>query len=524
MSAAQSLVHLAWWRRQSERRLIFGWVETLPSLVPAQRGHPFVSLPVKPDKAAYIYVARFPIPADEAETWFAEAQAGNLKLPSHPDKPTAGDRQALLDPPSRVEPDGGGESIAMGLPFLPAVHGAVYVRGLFGNVVDEVIAQIGQVDAAHWLMEWLFFDLREHPEYLGSLMHTRYDPTIRDVERHLSKRSDGEDELIRLTTWPGTELDGMEIIAIERRPFGLSDPMRVKVRGSLATVRWPRRVEHTGLAILDAKQQLCWWSDPIPFIRSIGVDMAISGRRRQIKLTTEGRHKESYNVTEKLRDQARGPIVVGKTPDFTSPSAVYYAAEARRHRRRLSANLGVQWFDDPITAATAIRSIIGEARERVWIIDPYFAGVEIVRFALAVTSRFVDVEIITSAEHLRTRAKGVGSREEGDVLAEVIEQLPAGQPINLLVKVMLGKSAPIHDRFLIIDDQVWFSGNSLNAIGERASLLLRVPNAEDTLSRLAPITEAAVMLDQWIVERRLVRTRSGVASLAKQLWRKVFKF
>lgn len=49
---------------------------------------------------------------------------------------------------------------------------------------------------------------------------------------------------------------------------------------------------------------------------------------------------------------------------------------------------------------------------------------------------------------------------------------------------MTGDKPLIHDRFLIIDDEVWFSGNSLNDIGNRLSMLIRLPNPGEILDVL----------------------------------------
>jgi len=45
----------------------------------------------------------------------------------------------------------------------------------------------------------------------------------------------------------------------------------------------------------------------------------------------------------------------------------------------------------------------------------------------------------------------------------------------------------LHDRFLVVDGAVWFSGNSLNAIGQRESLIIKLPNPEPVIARLSNI-------------------------------------
>ncbi|MGH7814874.1 MAG: VPA1262 family N-terminal domain-containing protein [Candidatus Binataceae bacterium] len=468
-SSERALVHLAWRRYKEERRLIFGWVELLPAAMPYLRGHPFVAHRVKGTEQTYVYVARFPMTADAAEHWYEVAKAGALKLPVHPDKTTAGDNSLLLAPPKILEPEGGGESMAMELPFLPASHGAVYVRGLFPDAPEDSHSELEDAETAEWLADQLFFDLRDHRLYLGSLLHTRYSSRLRAVERHLEPRTDGDDEVIRLTTWPGADMKGAEIFAIERRPLGFSELVRLTITESVLRLPWSRRVVHTGLAIIHPEDGLCWWSDIGSFVRTIFFGGEIGESRLQVVI--EGKTRERFDVTRRIPLHSGGSMVIGETPRPFSVPALHVRDQSAQERRRISDRLGVRWFDDPLTAANHIRALLQQASQYARIIDPYFSAVEIVRFALAVSSKTVPVEIVTSAEHLRKEVDGV---ELGETLEKVLHDVQ--NHVTVSAKVLAGESAPLHDRFLVIDRRIWLSGNSLNAIGERASVLIEIPD------------------------------------------------
>jgi hypothetical protein len=45
----------------------------------------------------------------------------------------------------------------------------------------------------------------------------------------------------------------------------------------------------------------------------------------------------------------------------------------------------------------------------------------------------------------------------------------------------------LHDRFLVVDGAVWFSGNSFNAIGQRESLIVKLPDPTAVIIRLDQI-------------------------------------
>jgi hypothetical protein len=498
MTSQHALLHLAWRRDNDGRHLIFGWLEILPGAMPYLRGHPYIPHRVKGSEEVHVYVARFPMSADVAERWFEDASAGLIKLPVHPDKATGGDGSIFLAPPTIAEPAGDGESMAMELPFLPANHGAAYVKGLFPKHPGDPHFELQDEETAQWLADKLFFDLRDQDLYVGSLLHVRYGSKLRTVERHLAPRSDGDDEVVRLTTWPGADLTGAEIIAMERRPLGFSEAIRIPVTGPLVRINWPGKVDHTGLVIIHPDDGLCWWSDLLPFVRTIFLNLHVPSIQKQI--TVAGKTKDTYQVTE-MRSPSESPIVIGDAPDPFSVTARNVSSKTARERRKISDALGVQWFDDPATAAAHIRKLLQNATQYVWIVDPYFAGEQVVRFALAVP-RAIPVQIFTWAEHLRSRANGL---EYCDVLDTVLRDVQ--HHVTVTAKVMVGQSAPVHDRFLLIDGRVWFSGNSLNAIGERASVLLEIPNPDEILRHLQPILRAAVPFEKWIVDRRDSRER-----------------
>ena len=58
----------------------------------------------------------------------------------------------------------------------------------------------------------------------------------------------------------------------------------------------------------------------------------------------------------------------------------------------------------------------------------------------------------------------------------------------------------IHDRFLAIDDQVWFSGNSLNNIGKRTSMIIKLANPDEVLDLIDDLrknTNRVKTLEEW---------------------------
>jgi hypothetical protein len=55
---------------------------------------------------------------------------------------------------------------------------------------------------------------------------------------------------------------------------------------------------------------------------------------------------------------------------------------------------------------------------------------------------------------------------------------------------------------LVIDEEVLFLGNSLNALGERASLILQVPDSEPILANLRSMAKMAIRFEAYVSQRQ----------------------
>jgi hypothetical protein len=102
--------------------------------------------------------------------------------------------------------------------------------------------------------------------------------------------------------------------------------------------------------------------------------------------------------------------------------------------------------------------------------------------------------------------------------AEVLDaQLPnLAKHGNFSISVLTGTPA-VHDRFLIVDDSVWFSGNSLHTIGDRAGMVIKLRNSGDIIANLTEILDGdrTTSWQEWIANRQPV-ARSG--SVQPKTW------
>jgi hypothetical protein len=130
-----------------------------------------------------------------------------------------------------------------------------------------------------------------------------------------------------------------------------------------------------------------------------------------------------------------------------------------------------------------LRATIGGARQEVFVADCFFSGDELSGYLHFVRRLNVHLKVLTSREAFGN------SQERPRALALIKQNLMTFLRrgfTNVDVRVMRNiEGDPIlHDRFLVVDGAVWFSGNSFNAIGQRESMIVKLPNPAPVIKRL----------------------------------------
>ena len=101
-------------------------------------------------------------------------------------------------------------------------------------------------------------------------------------------------------------------------------------------------------------------------------------------------------------------------------------------------------------------------------------------------------------DNSKKKSKVKFNTEKMNLFKREVERVKDGGNRNIDVRVLCGKASPIlHDRFLVIDKQVWFLGNSLNMLGKRASMIIKLPNPDEILDELDKMLEQAETFDNY---------------------------
>ncbi|MBP3819165.1 MAG: hypothetical protein J6H31_12785 [Butyrivibrio sp.] len=191
----------------------------------------------------------------------------------------------------------------------------------------------------------------------------------------------------------------------------------------------------------------------------------------------------------------------------------FHDAEILRLRNKRKKDSEFQLFyQDHEGAEAFLQEKISLARKSVMIVDPYYSTLDLLDYAVHVSVTGVEVTIITSADHLKSRSRVEDVYDEdnkpliGDELNIQLGHYKDWGNGNLKIYVMTGDAA-IHDRFLFVDDHVWFCGGSFNEVGRRLSCIIKIPEPEEMREQIRKILNServktfGVWYQNWQVER-----------------------
>ena len=330
-------------------------------------------------------------------------------------------------------------------------------------------------------------------------------PVFRSIEpTRVEGATAGSDETVayKLVVRQGQRLDGLRLEITNERLRGRMDPLVHEFRDdAIAVVEFPAEVNKEGLAITHPTFGLLSWHEPLPLLRSIHTRMEIVRHRKRIQVPPDGRKRPGYEY-EVAEVGLASEDVVGDALENTEIVSRLASAEHRRSVRRAANDYDQQWFHRmPGDAAHYVRQRIGRARETVLIVDPYFAGRELLAFGHAIRRPGVELRILTSAQGLGTDPEGSSKVDAARRLMDVLDQTFKDYPISPAIRVLTGDPPPVHDRFLIVDGTVWFSGNSLHTLGERAGVIVRLPDPTPIITGLNAFWRSSPPLSDWLGNR-----------------------
>lgn len=319
--------------------------------------------------------------------------------------------------------------------------------------------------AGNIIEDELGIPLAFYTEFWGSIFLCAKNTQLRTVDYQLGK--DKSSLLVSLLPSGNDDYFNGTIELFDERRYGTGFYIREEIKQCRFIVPFPYEPERLHVRIFDKSGQLII-DQSGTFLKKIQFHMGIHSGCR---VFDDGNDKIKIPMTTYEK------FSVGENNDGIENRALQ--TEQQRYLKSLEEKRVFIYFsgkkEEKERAAGIVKDLIAGAKERCIICDPYFSKKDLLTYGIHVTSLNVVLKIITSAAFLKREVDSEPESRQGELLYGVIDSL-SKQKINVKCYVLRGKKSPLHDRFIVVDDEVYLLGSSLSEFGARATTLYRVPD------------------------------------------------
>lgn len=344
------------------------------------------------------------------------------------------------------------------------------------------------------------FQISENAEHLGNIYLIGVDPYLRHVDLRWIFTSPAV--FIRLNLRDGKSLMGGRVELSENRKGLLGLNISQEIHKERFCIDMPYLPGALTFRIFDTKSRCIHQSNIAP----VNIEFNVGIVDRQVSIahhTTKGgvEHNVQKSTSTKL-------VVVG---DYDGVLSRLLEDRARYRKPKELEEKQQFFYFEPVPeskekARKVVQKLLLRAKKRCIIVDPYF-GADDFGYIFEIQNDSVPVKIISSAAHLKSANKfneipGKGSTMVARILQkfkQVISRSSKRKASKINAKLLQGtweqwnkiyprqkveirvlkgnKKSPVHDRFIITDDELYLLGSSLNEFGSRATTLFKVPSS-----------------------------------------------
>ncbi len=534
-----ALVRLATMRANKNWYLLFGYVELFPHDIPVPR--PFCSgqrpwhVPGYGGDITLAASANQLLVAD-ALTWYEDAAEDHVTIPNS--------SSTLIASSFSPEPTLGEFCIGNEIPFAAPWHDRPRVHRLvpMSSPSDDIVRLSENEDAKSWLKENIGFDPFQFEEWLGSISLIAPDPLFSDVWlKILEQKPNGSEKILlqahrrKFETYPEDDVNKVSVITLHERPSGWKNvsPSSFDSDGILI-LDMPGPAWKVGYAISCPTRGLLRMLPPSPFFREINTAIDITNTTWDVSVPSGGRRKpESSYRTNRITHSS--VVQVGGRFPISGATRLLQLQGAKEERLRIaSAPQKLLGEREPLfTELTApkrqqmrkdaeeyVGNLVAKANRRVIFVDPHFCLRELFNFALRPRREGVKVIIVTGLICQNEMPPGLFSEDtpettptEDKPYVEMDKFYPGYRIKKELdrLRPQLGQGTPdvfimpggkdrllFHDRFLVIDDSVWFCGPSFNELGERIGLISQAHESSAIIKVIETVLDQRFSLEEWL--------------------------
>ncbi len=322
---------------------------------------------------------------------------------------------------------------------------------------------------------------RDWPKLAESLHLVVPNPYFRHLDETLTRIGEREAVSVVAEMRRGVVAPSLEVDITDHRPTGIGGSARVSLGATAIDVPLGVTLQETSVIVRDAGGIL-YVRPRAPFLRHFALNLDIVSSRRTVDVFDRGAGTDtSFDV------DVTSPMVthIGTAPELDGASALHRQL-TDLEIRSMAHDLEQHWFaGDRKAARTIVQGLVASARTGVLVADPYLAMAEIQYFGLAVRLAGVPVRLLTTRDGIEKGGM------HPTVLAENLRRWALQVPNLGAIELRVMGESVLHDRFLRVDERLYTLGNSLNSIGDKASLMLRVPDPRPVFSELEKIWKGA---------------------------------
>lgn len=454
--------------------LLFGYVELIPEEIPPP--YDYRVQPLNAFNGGRLQASLSVLPSRDAVQWYESAQLHQLSVPKI--SPSIAVQNARLEPEPRI-----GRFVVAAAPPVtarwhagPRMHRMVPMEELPAPVA-EVLGQPEHSERRArirtWLTRHVFIDLTARPDCAGGLVLLAPNPVVRGCSEYPLRFLDDGSEVLGVKAVPraGRTLATLSVWLREVRSDGQSAvkaiPLDAFGKGEIIL---PQRAGETALEIHCAERGLLSVAAPHGFIRSIQLTGRVVNTITRVEVPNrrKGLSSTRHDISTTVSGFESHIGESGET-DAASRLVVLLAARTERPQEGDGETLII---DDRAGVVTFVRRLVGGAARRVLFVDPYFSSADVREFALSVSFQRCAIGILTGREEPRWRdplSHVDPPQQHGLVMSADLDHINRIRSrtgsVTLDAKVMGGRARSYHDRFLVVDDQVWHFGHSFNALG-----------------------------------------------------------
>ncbi len=351
---------------------------------------------------------------------------------------------------------------------------------------QKFLDKMGQLTIRH-----LGFDISTLVEHFGHVYLFACNPILRKMDATLMKNK--KQLLMSFHKRKGKNIKGCRLVIEEKRSKNVGFIIDQEITSSREVIELPYFPDSIHKRIYDKHGNLLentlgtWANVSI----NMGIQETIVNLNIKNKKGTETIEVPKINTDHKL-----------KIGDYDSTNARYLRrALKEREYDELAKNKLFIYFpneeDSKEKAKKVVKELLNKASERCMILDPYFSASDLI-YAFVVQNISIPIQIISSASFLKDEIPIQRTRIEKlkqwakRFFGKPAEPVTQAQHLNsgilqyreiypqqrIQCKVLKGKKSPLHDRYIVIDNDVYLLGSSLNEFGARATTMIKVPTPQ----------------------------------------------